>query len=130
MFNCWLLLSSCWFSSPGPYFVAKFLLSSFVINLLRKNDKLMVPSLARQRLLIVVFGSSPDQLKEKKSCQSWTPSDKTFWICACMSIVGSHWLVKPIIYHNTFLVSVHMCRLVLYNEFKKDPVLTQNAVTF
>ena len=29
---------------------------------------------------------SPHKLK-KKRCQSWTPSDKTFWICACYYLV-------------------------------------------
>ena len=31
--------------------------------------------------LLVVFGSSLPS--SKKCCQSWTPSDKTFWICTC-----------------------------------------------
>ena len=37
--------------------------------------------------LIVVLGSSlPSPIKKKKlkRCQSWTTSDKTFWICACL----------------------------------------------
>ena len=33
--------------------------------------------------LIVIFGSSL-QSPTKKSCQSWTPSGKTFWICTCI----------------------------------------------
>ena len=37
--------------------------------------------------LIVILGSSllssTKKKKKKKPCQSWTPSDKTFWICAC-----------------------------------------------
>ena len=27
-----------------------------------------------------------DPLSPKKRCQSWTPSDKTFWIRACLGI--------------------------------------------
>ena len=36
-------------------------------------------------MLIVVCGFwiLPLIINEKKSCQSWTPSDKTFWIRAC-----------------------------------------------
>ena len=32
--------------------------------------------------LVVVFGSSLPS-STKNNCQSWTPFDKTFWICAC-----------------------------------------------
>ena len=40
--------------------------------------------------LIVVFRSSPHKLKKtkQKKGQSWTPSDKTFWICACLKLVS------------------------------------------
>ena len=41
--------------------------------------------------LIVVFGSSLYQLKEKKSCQTPTPSDKTSWIRAWVA-QGLCWL--------------------------------------
>ena len=34
--------------------------------------------------LIVVFGSSLPSSIKKKTCQSWTPSDKTLWIRACI----------------------------------------------
>ena len=35
-------------------------------------------------LLIVVFGSFLPSLAKKTRSQSWTPSDKTFWIPACL----------------------------------------------
>ena len=38
------------------------------------------PTMARWSWYL--FGSSP-LLKKKKSCQSWTPSDKNFWIRVC-----------------------------------------------
>ena len=37
--------------------------------------------------LIVVLGSSLPSSTTKKRCQSWTPSDKTFWIRACNHIM-------------------------------------------
>ena len=38
-------------------------------------------------LFIVVFGSSIPSSTKKNSFQIWTPSDKTFWIRACIDRV-------------------------------------------
>ena len=52
--------------------------------------------------LIVVFGtSSTYQLKKrkKKRCQSWTTSDKTFWVCTwkCLTIIVYPYLFVAIV---------------------------------
>ena len=37
--------------------------------------------------LIVVFGSFLPHQTKKKLCQSWIPTDKTFWIRACGQLI-------------------------------------------
>ena len=53
--------------------------------------------------LIVVFGSSLLHQLKKKRCQSWTPTDKTFWIRACRRLsphTGAQTVVQ-LFYHLT-----------------------------
>ena len=76
----------------------------------------------------MVFGSSlfPQQLKN--SCQSWTPSDKIFWIKACNRpyLTVSNFLKWPLVYKrlsahehsNTriiFRASLHLIAYFVYN---------------